>query len=162
MTLTTHIDRQELIGYLPHKGKMFLLDRVLSYELSHPTHLVSESDIAESSIFYDSGLSGIPVWVAFEYMAQSIAALSGIDAKVENSGAEPKIGMIMGVRDFKAEIDCLPTGSTVRTEVSEVFRDGPVVSFECGLFFEGRKVVRATLNAIEVDDHRTLLQGRKT
>jgi predicted hotdog family 3-hydroxylacyl-ACP dehydratase len=81
-------------------------------------------------------------------MAQGIAAFSGLERR--GSGGKPKIGFVMGVRDFKAGSAFFPAGSRVRIEARELMRDGPVVSFSCAAICEG-KATTAILNAIETD-----------
>jgi predicted hotdog family 3-hydroxylacyl-ACP dehydratase len=86
---------------VPHKGKMLLLDRVQNYSLED-VNITTEIDISRNSLFYEDDLGGIPAWVAFEYMAQSISALSGIYGRTK--GDKPKVGFIMSVSGFKADI----------------------------------------------------------
>ena len=45
------IDRDELINYLPHKGKMFLLTRVTQHDVNNHT-ITTEYDITKDCIFY--------------------------------------------------------------------------------------------------------------
>ena len=47
------IEHDELINYLPHKGKMFLLSRVTQHDVNNHT-ITSEYDITENCIFYFS------------------------------------------------------------------------------------------------------------
>ena len=46
------IEYDELINYLPHKGKMFLLSRVTQHDVNNHT-ITSEYDITENCIFYE-------------------------------------------------------------------------------------------------------------
>ena len=80
---------------VPHKGKMLLLDRVQNYSLED-VNITTEIDISRNSLFYEDDLDGIPAWVAFEYMAQSISALSGIYGRTK--GDKPKVGFIKYIR----------------------------------------------------------------
>lgn len=144
------IERQELESYVPHKGRMFLLDRVVERSSSEPG-LVTQVDVSAQSVFFDPERAGVPVWVAFEYMAQSIAALSGIIGH-ETKAAEPQIGFIIGVRDFECSCAHFPVGSRLSIRVSQLFRDGPVVSFNCAVTEKDRTLVTAIINAIEADD----------
>lgn len=149
MYATRVIERPEIQDYLPHKGTMLLLDRITDYKLDHP-RLSSEVDIKASGLFYRPELGGIPAWVGFEYMAQSIAALSGASRKA-TSGGEPKIGFIMSIRNFSTEVPAYPAGKTVMILVSEIFRDESVVSFDCSVSMDGAIVTKSVVNAIEVD-----------
>jgi predicted hotdog family 3-hydroxylacyl-ACP dehydratase len=141
------IERTELETLVPHEGSMFLLDRLLSWDLGAGT-FAAEAVADSACPFFDEATGGVPVWVAFEYMAQGIAALSGI-ARREGGGA-PRIGFVMSLRDFKAEAPLFPEGSRVRIEARELLRDGPVVSFACSAECGGARTT-AVLNAIETE-----------
>ena len=143
------IERPEIEKYLPHKDSMLLLDRIVDYDLEKP-QLVSEVDVGERDLFYRQELGGIPAYVGFEYMAQSIAALSGVNTR-ERSGGEPKIGFIMSIRAFTTDVPSYPAGKTVRVSVSEIFREASVVSFDCAVSIDRAVVTKAVVNAIEVD-----------
>ena len=76
--------RDEIATLVPHKGKMLLLDRIQGFDLQEIT-ITTQVDISADCMFYSEELGGVPSYVAFEYMAQSISALSG------------KIGALKGV-----------------------------------------------------------------
>jgi predicted hotdog family 3-hydroxylacyl-ACP dehydratase len=141
------IERAELETLVPHEGRMFLLDRFLSWDYESGS-FVAEAVADESCAFYDDSSRGVPVWVAFEYMAQGIAALSGIERR--ERGSSPKIGFVMSVREFKAGGPFFPKGSRVRIEARELMRDGQVVSFACATDCGGERTT-AILNVIETD-----------
>jgi predicted hotdog family 3-hydroxylacyl-ACP dehydratase len=143
------LDKAELEKCVPHKGPMFILDRLVEEDLG-ACRLVAEVDIKPSARFYRPDQAGVPVWVGFEYMAQSIAALSGRAGK--QRGEEPRIGFIMGVRDYVCQTGWFALGSVLRVEVVQEFRDGPVVSFRCRISSGGSELVTAVVNAIEADD----------
>ena len=139
---------------VPHKGKMLLLDRVQNYSLED-VNITTEIDISRNSLFYEDDLGGIPAWVAFEYMAQSISALSGIYGRTK--GDKPKVGFIMSVSGFKADIPVFKDGETVVVTVRETVRMDKAVTFD-GVAKVGDKIaVTATLNTVEVDDPKATL-----
>lgn len=139
---------------VPHKGKMLLLDRVQNYSLED-VNITTEIDISRNSLFYEDDLGGIPAWVAFEYMAQSISALSGIYGRTK--GDKPKVGFIMSVSGFKAGIPVFKDGETVVVTVHETVRMDKAVTFD-GVAKVGDKIaVTATLNTVEVDDPKATL-----
>jgi predicted hotdog family 3-hydroxylacyl-ACP dehydratase len=143
------IERPDIANYLPHKDAMLLLDRIIDYDLEKEL-LVSEVDIGITDLFYDRTLAGVPAWTGFEYMAQSIAALSGVHARTV-LGAEPKIGFIMSIRNFETKVPAYSAGETVRTRVSQIFRDESVVAFDCSISVGDAIVTTAVVNAIEVE-----------
>lgn len=114
------IDHDELINYLPHKGKMFLLTRVTQHDVEKHT-ITSEYDITENCIFYEEEFGGVPTWAGFELMAQGVSALTGITNKIK--GRNPLPGMILSVVDFKASIGFFKAGTTVQMKIAEDYRD---------------------------------------
>jgi predicted hotdog family 3-hydroxylacyl-ACP dehydratase len=147
--LPSAILRRELESLLPHKGRMFLLDSVHRWDLAAGT-LESEVLVSEGDLFYDTRTAGVPVWVAFEYMAQSISALSGLRRRGAD-GSEPRFGFIMSVRDFQAYAPHFSPGSRLRVSVRQLAREEDVVSFECAVGENGRIKAKAIVNALEVE-----------
>ena len=115
-----HIEYDELLNYLPHKGKMFLLSRVTEHDIEKHT-ITGESDLTENCIFYEKDVNGVPSWAGFEFMAQCISALTGISNVMK--GRQPLPGFILSVMDFKSNVDFLENNTTIVMKVREDFRD---------------------------------------
>ena len=108
--MTEVFDTKDLVSELvPHKGKMLLLDRVRDYDLKENS-ITTEIDIARDNMFYEDELGGVPVWVAFEYMAQSVSVMTGLVGLATHT--PPKMGFILSVTNFKSETNVFPAGST--------------------------------------------------
>ena len=118
LILEAPIERASLESLVPHKGRMFLLDRMVSWRVS-PAWFVAEAVADPACPLFDEERRSLPSWVAFEYMAQGIAALSGIQRLSEGSGS-PKIGFVIGLREFKTEVSFFPEGARVRIEAEEL------------------------------------------
>lgn len=146
--------KEAIMQIVPHSGKMALLDRVVEYSFQDLT-VSTEVDVTPESMFYNSEMEGVPAWVGFEYMAQSISCLSGLYGKTRNE--PPKVGFIMSVNSFEAEIPIFPKGSVVQMHVHQTMRMDKVVTFDGYITLDGKKVVTATLNTIEVDDPKKAL-----
>lgn len=146
--------RESVSELVPHKGKMLLLDRVQSYSVETVT-ITTEIDISRDSFFYEEELGGVPAWVAFEYMAQSISALSGIYGR--SKGEKPKVGFIMSVSGFKSDIAAFKEGDKVVVTVHETIRMDSAVTFDGIASIDGKTVVTATLNTVEVDNAKETL-----
>ncbi|MCL4100868.1 Predicted 3-hydroxylacyl-ACP dehydratase, HotDog domain [Fibrobacter sp. UWH9] len=146
--------RDSVSELVPHKGKMLLLDRVQSYSLEEIS-ISTEIDIRKDCMFYDENLGGVPAWIAFEYMAQSISALSGIYGR--SKGEKPKVGFIMSVSSFKTDIPVFKTGDTVVVKVRQTIRMDMAVTFDGSASVDGKQVVAATLNTVEVPDPKASL-----
>ncbi len=148
-------DTKESVSELvPHKGKMLLLDRVRDYDLKENS-ITTEVDISRDNMFYEEELGGVPVWVAFEYMAQSVSALSGLQGRTK--GEKPKVGFIMSVSGFNADVPVFKLGETVVVNVLEKTRNDNAVTFEGSATVNGTLAVTAKLNTVEVDDSKNSL-----
>jgi predicted hotdog family 3-hydroxylacyl-ACP dehydratase len=148
-------DSKDLVSELvPHKGKMFLLDRIRDYDLNEKS-ITTEIDITRDNLFYEEELGGVPVWVAFEYMAQSVSALSGIYGR--SKGEKPKTGFILSVNGFKADVPVFKQGETVVVNVQEKIRVDQAVTFDGVAMFGNKVVVTAKINTVEVDDSKNPL-----
>ncbi len=146
---------KEIVSELvPHKGKMFLLNRVQSYSLE-TICITTEIDITRDDLFYEDALGGVPAWVAFEYMAQSISALSGIYGR--SRGEKPKVGFIMSINSFKANVPVFKVGETVVVTVHQTIRMDMAVTFDGTAKVGETLAVTATLNTVEVEDPKMAL-----
>jgi len=144
------IEREELETIIPHKGKMLLLNRVIEYNKDHS--LRAEYDITENCIFFDPEIKGVPAWVAFEFMAQAISALSGIRSR--ERGEKPKIGFILSVPFMRMDIPLFKNGSSVEVLVKETDCTDMIYSFDGEAFSEGRKIMEGKLMVIEITDEK--------
>lgn len=152
--LSQFIDHDELINYLPHKGKMFLLSRVTQHDVNVHT-ITTEYDIKKTCIFYEEEFGGVPTWAGFELMAQGISALTGITNKIK--GREPLPGMILSVVDFKSSIGYLKNDTTVQMKIAEDFRDEETHTYRylCSLFEtvgDSEPVVTAKITVMETEN----------
>lgn len=148
------IERDELRDLVPHKGRMFLLDRVVACDLENNT-LCTETKILPSCLFFDAALGGIPAWVSFELMAQSISALSGIRGR--ESGKRVMPGFILSVSGLAIETPVMRNGETARVTVCQDCvidaasnkQLGSAFTFECEASIGGKIAARALITAVE-------------
>jgi predicted hotdog family 3-hydroxylacyl-ACP dehydratase len=148
--------KESIMQIVPHSGKMSLLDRVIDYDFEK-LEIHTEVDIVPGSMFFDKDLGGIPVWIGFEYMAQSISALSGLYGKTK--GQEPKIGFIMSVNNFTANTPLFPENSIAKIFVKQTMRMDNVVTFDGNISLDGNIVATAVINTIEMDDPKAVLEN---
>ncbi len=125
---------------------MLLLDRLVDYSFS-PAALTALVDITSASPFFHHEIKMVPPWVSFEYMAQSIALLAGL--RGASRGKKPKIGFIMGVRDFKAFCDGFPVGKKVEIRIRQVLLHEAVAVFEGEARLDGVRAAAGTLTTME-------------
>jgi predicted hotdog family 3-hydroxylacyl-ACP dehydratase len=144
------IEKEELQTLIPHKGKMFLLSRVIDYDLAHGIR--AEYDITEHCLFYDPAVDGVPSWAGFEFMAQAISVLSGIKCR-ERSG-KPNMGFILSIQSVRMETPLFKNGSTVQICVKEIDCTDMIYTFEGEVFLEGEKVMEGKLMIMETSDEQ--------
>lgn len=155
MEKTEFKTREEVDELVPHTGKMLLLDRINCFDLDEIT-IESQVDVSESCMFYNDDVQGVPSYVAFEYMAQSISALSGIYGR--SRGMKPKEGFIMSVSNCKSDIPVFKNGEVVTIRVKQTMRVDMAVTFEGKAFVGDSLAVSATLCTVEVDDPTSILK----
>ncbi len=101
---------------VPHSERMLLLDRVVQYD---DRSLTAALTIRPESPFVRAGSVG--TWVALEYMAQAIAAFAGCEARTR--GEPPKVGFLIGSRNFTCNTPRLPVGATMHVTVERQLQD---------------------------------------
>ena len=126
-----HISGADLLPLLPHRGKLFLLSRVTAHNVAENT-ICTEYDVTRNCIFYDAELEGIPTWAGFEFMAQSIAALTSI-RQLSLDLPPPPPGVILSVSAFSSAQAVLPLGCVVQTKVHEDYRADDLSRYNCEL-----------------------------
>lgn len=156
------IDENEIAEYLPHRGKMLLLSRITNYDMERRI-ITGEYDITKECIFYEKEGDGIPSWVSFELMAQTICALTGIAHKLFGRKILP--GMILSVTAFKTDLEWLKAGKTVRMTMTEDYRDDEdsLYNYTGELFVAGedeKPAVKAKISAIEIESLEQLKEIR--
>lgn len=152
--MTEFDTREKLSRLVPHRGKMLLLDRIVSADLEQ-VQIATEVDISDRCMFFAESFGGVPVWIAFEYMAQSVSALTGLFGL--QTGTLPRMGFILSVTNFCADESVFLQGTTVRVEVRQTLRVDMTVTFEGKVLVGGKVIARATINACEVDDPKKVL-----
>ena len=133
---------------VPHSPPMILIDSILDYS---DTHLLAAVDIREQSMFYDAALGGVPAWVGVEYMAQSISAWAGVQAKQQ--GQPIKLGLLLGSRRLKLSEKVLAAGQRYLVRVEQLFRDDSgLASFDCRIAQADTTCAEARVNVFEVNN----------
>ena len=143
----TPIEKEKLINLLPHKGRMFLLDGAVDVDYERYS-IKTQVDVTENSMFYDEALGGIPTYVTFEYMAQSISAFSGIANS--RKGLPPKVGVILSIAGFTTTVPVLKAGTTVTVLVCQQDIVDRVFSFDCTAYIEDAMVASGRLTVMDM------------
>ena len=155
------IEKENLLSILPHRGKMLLLSKINNYNLKEGI-IETEYHVTDKCIFYDSEISGIPTWVGFEFIAQSIAAFAGIRDSLNSSGTSlPKIGFILAVSKVQIDLPFFKSGSIITIKAKEMENMAPVYVFEGEIYLDGKKALKGRLTVMEVDDQQAILTRKE-
>lgn len=127
---------------LPHARPMILLDAIDGIdEASIRTRVVIRTD---APFMREEGM---PSHVAIEYMAQSCAAFIGAQAVM--AGERPKIGFLLGTRDFTADRSFFVKGETLSIVATVVYKDAEIGAFDCTVECGGNTVAKAKLTVFQ-------------
>lgn len=130
-------------AWIPHRGAMMLLDRVLEVGAEHS---VAEVDVPLDGLFVRDGQ--VPAWVGIEYMAQTISAWAGGRARRE--GGAPRMGLLLGTRRYETRCASFPGGARLRVEARcELMGDNGLGVFDCRILLAGDEVATAKLSVFD-------------
>lgn len=130
----------------PHQGTMLLLSRALE---ARPLGFTAEADIHADLIFADQ--RGVGAWTGIEYMAQTIAAWAGWQAR--QLGEPIKIGFLVGTRKFNTQRAWFKPGDTLVINVEQTYQaDNGLGSFECTITIDGKAAADASLTVFQPQD----------
>ena len=137
---------------VPHASGMLLIDRVLA---SEGETVQSEAVIRTDNIFFRTG-HGVPAYVGFELMAQTISAYDGLLRR--KRGQPPAIGFLLGCRSYRCSKNFFEEGERLHIKVTSVL-EGEVgmASFECEITDPKNKteVAKAMINVFRPSDPST-------
>ena len=94
---------------------MILIDKIVG---SSSETLAAIVDVKPGMEFFDASLDGIPSWIGIEYMAQSIAAYSGL--KLHRSNQSIGLGMLISCRRYSVKQPVFGRGSRLLVDVREL------------------------------------------
>ena len=139
---------------VPHSGLMSLLDRIVDYG---DDWLEAQVDISDNSLFLEA--QGMPALVGLEYLAQTIAAFSGVEEQLK--GGSPKLGFLLGTRKFVCSTDYFQLGQTITLKVQrEMKAENGLHVFQCVLSGKGLSAT-ATINVFQPEDANTFIKEAK-
>jgi predicted hotdog family 3-hydroxylacyl-ACP dehydratase len=143
------IENEDLAEIMPHRGKMFLISRVLEYDINVRS-LRSEHDISNTCLFYDPGLDGVPAYMCFEFMAQAVSALSGLTGKI--LGKPPMMGFILSVSSLEIKIPLFRPGEIIQVEINGQQAVDTVSTFHCVAKIGENEAAKAKLMVMDIEN----------
>jgi len=133
---------------------MLLLDELLHGDAECT---VTRTTIRPSQLFASE--DGVPGWVGIEFMAQTIAAWSGVRGL--RAGQPPRIGFLVGARHYACDLPVFPHGSVLTvTARAEMIGEDSLSIFACEIELDGRVVARAHVSVFQPADAQAFLQGQ--
>ncbi len=132
-----------LVRLLPHRSPMVLLDEGVGYDdevavviaIMHPDHPFAGPD-------------GVPAHVGIELMAQTCGVFVGAQALAR--GEPVRLGMLLGTRGYRAEVDWFESGDRLEVCARLVFRDAEMGVFDCTIASRTRPAVRLAVARLNV------------
>ncbi len=126
---------------LPQADRMMLLDKVIEFDNKS---MITELRVRNDGLFGDE--TGVPAWVGIEYMAQTVAAHTGMMNKL--SGKPVTMGLLLGTRHYSTNIDKFVAGIQLRVKVERLIQDQGLSVFACRISGENIEI-SAKLNVYE-------------
>ena len=138
---------------LPQSEGMRLLDSIDGYG---EDWIEARAKIRTECLVADP-VHGVPGWFGLEYMAQAVAAYAGIQ-RVQ-AGERPSIGVLLGTREYRCELDHFPFGMVLRVRAEVVMRDEQgFAACNCSIHDGDVVVARAALKGYQPRDIHELLR----
>ena len=144
------ISEKNLEKILPHDYPMILIDELLEVDTDKNTVCASVT-INEDKILYDKTLNGISPLAGIEFMAQT----AGCFAYYKNNQTAPKIGYLLGSRQYVCHIEKFEKDKTYIIKANQVFSDNELVSFDCFIYNDDIECAKATVNVFQPKDDET-------
>jgi len=141
----------------PHRAPLLLIDVMLSAEGDTAR---SETTIRPDNIFFQAG-RGVPGYVGFEFMAQTINAFDGW--RRVGRGQTPTIGFLLGCRRYNCDVEFFADGERFVTEVRSLLKnpEEEMVSFDCRILNDrGAAVASGVVNAFRPHDPDAFLRAQ--
>jgi predicted hotdog family 3-hydroxylacyl-ACP dehydratase len=127
---------------LYHAAPMILIDRVDAFDSET---VRSSVEITPNSPFLADDV--VPSYVSVEYMAQSVAAYSGIKAKI--SGGIVKIGYLASARKVDLNVPFFSIGDKLEITVKMIWNEPPMAVFDCRIERQNTIVASSRLNVYQ-------------
>ncbi len=139
---------------LPHAPPLVLLDDLV--ECGDGT-ITCGLTVRGDGLFDTDG--AVPAWIGIEYMAQAVAAYSGVQR--QRSGDAVRVGFLLGTRRFVTSVPAFPVGQRLLVRAEKLIEgSNGMASFACTVSGDGVEQA-ATLSVFEPQQSvaRTMLAG---
>ncbi len=132
----------DISDYIPHRGKMCLLDQLLRVNAEQA---VARTTPAPDSLFATP--DGVPALVGIEYLAQTAAAY----AKAQSQPARaPAMGLLLGCRQFHSHCDYFAFYQPLEIRISPVlFEPAGVSRFAGDIVCRGELLASGSVTVLQ-------------
>ncbi|MCL1058408.1 hotdog family protein [Shewanella gelidimarina] len=149
----TTLASQDVEQFIPHRQPMVLISNLLEYEADS---LLTQTKITTTSPYFDDSLQGVPNYVGIEYMAQSIAALAGVEAHLRQDII--RVGFLLGTRKLNMHLSHFTAGETYQTQVTRLYQEeSGLAVFDCKIMHNEQIVAEANVNVFQPQDTKSYL-----
>ena len=140
---------------IPHVGNAILLDEIR--ETGQTDRLSASLTVRPGTAFSDTDES-LPGWIGIEILAQAISAFATLrDGLPEGP---PRIGLLLGVREYRCFRDRFPVGIRLDVEIVESMSDSEALGVFDGTLTSGGVVVaEGIVSACRLADPEAFLLG---
>lgn len=128
---------------VPHEAPMILVDELVEWS---PTHAQVRAQVRRGGPFVQDGQ--LPATILLEYMAQAVAVAEGMSGRVSGRRDSPGMGVLLGVRELKLEIDAVEIGDVLDIHVAHRFRDDALASYDCEVRRTGQVLASGAVNVM--------------
>lgn len=147
----TQIPIEEL---LLQRREMLLLERVRDFG---PTHVEVSTTVPQNHPLVGQA-QGMPVWVGVELMAQAVSVFSALELR--GRGQPPRIGLLLGARNFEARVPFFAIGATLDVRATLALRDATGLGvFDCTIQSQGSLLARAQVKGYMPEDIAQFLRS---
>jgi predicted hotdog family 3-hydroxylacyl-ACP dehydratase len=109
---------------LPQGPEAIVIDAIVEHSA---VRSIAVANVSERSTYCEG--SGVPAWAGIEYMAQTIAAHAGLEARAR--GEPPELGFLLGTRAYSTSVEEFPIGSRLTVSVEPEVVDARFAAFKC-------------------------------
>ena len=126
---------------VPHEPPMLLVDELCEWSEERAR---VRATVRAGGVFVAEG--AMPATILLEYMAQAIAAASGMRQRVHDLPAG--LGLLLGTRELRLELAEIALGTELDIEVIREFDDGKLARYACSVRAGGQPLASATINVM--------------
>lgn len=136
-----------------HRGSMLMLDTLLEIDWQRA---VCEWRVSSDCALLVPG-RGVPAYAAIECMAQCVAVHAG--AMARSKGLAPPLGLLLGTRNFHADISWLQVGARYRVECQQLMRDEQgMAAFDCQIQHRDKIIAVSRLAVFEKESGKLMYE----